>query len=215
MKYDVIFWDWNGTIIDDVDICIETVNSLLKECDVSTFSTRADYHKVFRFPIIDYYREAGFDFDKVPFDVLAHKYIARYDVNCRKAKIFPDVLKVLCTFKEQGIKQIMLTASEKKDLIKWVTEIDAMQYFDDVIANDDIYAVGKAEIAKKWLENHKEIDKKRAVMIGDTAHDVEVAKVMGIDAVTIARGHNAKSALEKTDAPVFDDALMMLKYFEN
>ena len=31
MKYDVIFWDWNGTIIDDVEICMETVNSLLKE----------------------------------------------------------------------------------------------------------------------------------------------------------------------------------------
>ena len=107
MKYDVIFWDWNGTIIDDVEICMETVNSLLKEYGKKPFSARAEYHKVFRFPIIDYYRDAGFDFDEVPFDVLAHKYIARYDVNCRRAKIFPDILNVLCTFKRDGIKQIM------------------------------------------------------------------------------------------------------------
>lgn len=212
MKYDVVFWDWNGTVIDDVDICIETVNSLLKECGVKTFSTRADYHAVFRFPIIDYYRAAGFDFSKVPFDVLAHKYIARYDVNCRRAKIFPDVENVLNTFKKSGIKQIMLTASERNDLLRWLNEIDALQYFDDVIANDDIYAVGKAEIAKKWLSEHKEIDVKRAVMVGDTTHDVEVARVMGVDAVTIARGHSSKAVLEKTGAPVFDDAEEMTKY---
>lgn len=50
MKYDVIFWDWNGTIIDDVEICMETVNSLLKEYGKKPFSARAEYHKVFRFP---------------------------------------------------------------------------------------------------------------------------------------------------------------------
>jgi len=214
MKYDVIFWDWNGTIIDDVDICIETVNSLLKECGKRPFSARADYHKVFRFPIIDYYRDAGFDFDEVSFDVLAHKYIARYDVNCRRARIFSDILNVLNTFKRDGVKQIMLTASERGDLIRWLDEIDARKYFDDIIANDDIYAVGKADIAKKWLKNHPEIDISRAVMVGDTTHDVEVAHAMGIDAVTIARGHSAKQSLEKTGAPVFDNADEMLKYFE-
>lgn len=214
MKYDVIFWDWNGTIIDDVEICMETVNSLLKEYGKKPFSARADYHKVFRFPIIDYYRDAGFDFDEVPFDVLAHKYIARYDVNCRRAKIFPDILNVLCTFKRDGIKQIMLTASEKNDLIRWLDEIDALKFFDDIIANDDIYAAGKADIAKRWLKNHPEINLERAVMVGDTTHDVEVARAMGIDAVTIARGHSARFALEKTGAPVFDNADEMMKYFE-
>lgn len=215
MKYDVIFWDWNGTIIDDVEICMETVNSLLKEYGKKPFSARADYHKVFRFPIIDYYRDAGFDFDEVPFDVLAHKYIARYDVNCRRAKIFPDILNVLCTFKRDGIKQIMLTASEKNDLIRWLDEIDALKFFDDIIANDDIYAAGKADIAKRWLKKHPEINLERAVMVGDTTHDVEVARAMGIDAVTIARGHGARVALEKTGAPVFDNADEMQKYFEN
>lgn len=34
-------------------------------------------------------------------------------------------------------------------------------------------------------------------MVGDTTHDVEVARAMGIDAVTIARGHSARAALEK------------------
>lgn len=214
MKYDVIFWDWNGTIIDDVDICIETVNSLLKECGKRPFSARADYHKVFRFPIIDYYRDAGFDFNEVSFDVLAHKYIARYDVNCRRAKIFPDILNVINTFKRDGVKQIMLTASERGDLLRWLDEIDARKYFDDIIANDDIYAVGKADIAKKWLKKHPEIDISRAVMVGDTTHDVEVAHAMGIDVVTIARGHSARQSLEETGVPVFDNADEMLKYFE-
>lgn len=29
MKKNMIIWDWNGTLLDDVDLCVEAINMLL------------------------------------------------------------------------------------------------------------------------------------------------------------------------------------------
>lgn len=205
MKYDTVFWDWNGTIIDDVDLCMECVNSLLAEQGLNTFKTRAEYHAVFRFPIIDYYIKAGFDFDKEPFESLAAKYIERYESNCRKCVVFPDVYALIRRLKKEGVSQIILSASEKSGLVDWINRSGIGDCFDGVIGNDNIYAEGKEQAAKDWMTKHGNITGK-AVMIGDTPHDVEVAKSIGADPVVIARGHASKAALTQTGAPVFDNA---------
>ena len=52
IKY--IFFDFNGTIIDDVDLCLELLNKLLKSQNKPTFDIDG-YKKIFTFPIIKYY----------------------------------------------------------------------------------------------------------------------------------------------------------------
>ncbi|NUM71929.1 MAG: HAD family hydrolase, partial [Ignavibacteriaceae bacterium] len=29
LKYDHIIWDWNGTLLDDVGLCLEIINGVL------------------------------------------------------------------------------------------------------------------------------------------------------------------------------------------
>ena len=44
MNYTHVFWDWNGTLLDDVDYCIATVNrslslrSMLEWCSITVRS---------------------------------------------------------------------------------------------------------------------------------------------------------------------------------
>ena len=62
MKYSHIIWDFNGTILNDVNTGIMSVNALLRDRGLKTLDSVDDYHKVFGFPIIDYYKRLGFDF---------------------------------------------------------------------------------------------------------------------------------------------------------
>ena len=68
MRYERVFWDWNGTLLDDVEVCIESMNELLDEYGLPRLQGREQYHGVFGFPVSEYYRRLGFDFDKVPFE---------------------------------------------------------------------------------------------------------------------------------------------------
>lgn len=213
MKYTTVFWDWNGTIIDDLGASIKSVNGLLEKRNMKTFSTPEEYFDVFCFPVSKYYEKAGFDFEKEPFELLAKEYIENYKSLCKDCKVFDDVMRLIKYFKKAGVRQIMLTASEKDELLCWISSLAIRKYFDDVIGNDNIYAIGKADIAVRWLENNRDTDINKCLMIGDTVHDYEVACAMDVDCVLIARGHNMKRDLLSTGVPVFENAMDLAEYF--
>ena len=45
-----IIWDWDGTLLDDVDTCIETINTLLAKYNKKTIA-KISYKKMFTFPV--------------------------------------------------------------------------------------------------------------------------------------------------------------------
>lgn len=71
MKYKHIIWDWNGTLFNDVDACIKTMNELLNKRNLDLIRSREYYREVFGFPVIDYYQKLGFDFNQESFDKVA------------------------------------------------------------------------------------------------------------------------------------------------
>ena len=77
MKYEHIIWDFNGTLLDDVWTGIVSVNKLLEDRGLPKIASVEDYRRVFRFPIIEYYRSLGFDFDKEPYEVIGWLFILK------------------------------------------------------------------------------------------------------------------------------------------
>ena len=78
MNYDTIVWDWNGTLFDDVAVCIDVMNGLLAEQGLPSIPDAETYRSLFCFPVIRYYERLGFDFSKTPFEALARDYVAGY-----------------------------------------------------------------------------------------------------------------------------------------
>ena len=77
MRYKQIIWDWNGTLIDDTWMCVEVINELLSKYNKPILTVET-YHKVFDFPVKDYYRRIGFDFNETPFEVVGTEFMNRY-----------------------------------------------------------------------------------------------------------------------------------------
>ncbi|MDE5964198.1 MAG: HAD family hydrolase, partial [Eubacterium sp.] len=91
MKYDYVIWDWNGTLFNDVQISIDTMNKML---ELKRYPQRLDtdlYKNIFSFPVIDYYRKAGLDFEKHSFDELAQLFIDLYSEVQDSAGLFDGV----------------------------------------------------------------------------------------------------------------------------
>ena len=57
-----IFFDFNGTIINDLDLCLDLLNQILTKQNKRNLSME-EYKNVFTFPIRDYYIAAGVDFN--------------------------------------------------------------------------------------------------------------------------------------------------------
>ena len=208
--YSHIIWDWNGTLFDDVGWCVAVVNKMLAKRNMKQLDSILEYHDAFCFPVINYYKNVGFDFDKEPFDVIAKEFIAFYHAEksggCQLCKNAQSVLK---TMQERGKSQVILSASETNNLLSQIDQFDISHYFDEILGISNIYAESKIDIGIDYM-TRKKVEK--AVLIGDTEHDCEVAKVLGADCILIANGHQSKDKLLACNVPVLDDVSQVMEY---
>ena len=61
MQYQHIIWDYNGTLLNDVNLCVEVINDMLSSRNLPLM-TVDKYRELFDFPVKDYYAKTGFDF---------------------------------------------------------------------------------------------------------------------------------------------------------
>jgi len=209
-RYSHVIWDWNGTLLNDVDWCITQINKMLEKRGKSTLADVSEYHAAFCFPIIDYYKNVGFDFNEEPFEVLAHEYIEMYHgEGSGTVGLHKNTEYVLKTIQSLQIHQIILSASAKNNLEMQLSPFDIERYFDEILGISDIYAKSKLEIGLDYLRRN---EVQRGILIGDTTHDFEVAQAMGIECALVAQGHQSREHLSKCNTPVFDNLEEVLAY---
>lgn len=204
MKNKLIIWDWNGTLLDDVDLCLNTINHLLKEYNLSSFESLEHYRDIFSFPVKNYYAKMGFDFEQVPFSVLAKKYIDVYQPSSFDCSLHDGAYQVLQNNKDQGYRQIVLSASQIDYLKEQIAIYDIDHYFDCILGIDNIHAASKVELAKKFFQMN-ELNANDVIFIGDSVHDHEVASEVGCQCILIAAGHQSYERLKETGTTVLHD----------
>lgn len=196
-----IIWDWNGTLLDDRDICIASMNLMLEKRQMPQLSTEK-YLDVFTFPVQDYYKAIGFDFSKESWDITAHEFIYLYLDRLNESKLSSGAVEALTKFKNLGLNQAIVSAMQHDALVKSVNDLGIAGFFDSIGGISDHYAAGKIENALSYL-NKSDIDPKQALLIGDTLHDSEVAREVGCYCVMIAAGHQSAERLKSTGLPVY------------
>lgn len=189
-----IIWDWNGTLLDDLDLSLESVNVLLKERNIPKLSIEK-YKDIFGFPVVDYYVKAGFDFEKEAFEVPAKQYVKLYAAGASELKLFPDVVDTLTFFKENNYRQIVLSAMKDDNLKLMIHNAEISHFFDGIFGIKDNYAREKVSLGKQVVENLK-LNPAECLMIGDTLHDAEVAEQCGFNCILFSGGHVSKQRLE-------------------
>lgn len=192
--YKTIIWDWNGTLLNDLELSLESVNILLEERGLPILSIER-YKDIFGFPVIDYYVKAGFDFSKEPFEIPAKQYVKLYAAKAPDLKLFPDVIDVITFLKENNYRQIVLSAMKDDNLKLMIGNANITHYFDSVFGIKDNYAREKVSLGKEVVEKLN-LNPSECLMIGDTLHDAEVAEQCGFDCILYSGGHVSKQRLE-------------------
>ena len=202
-KYKHIIWDWNGTIFNDVELCVDLINELLEPRGLKTV-TLAEYKNVFTIPVRDYYAELGFDFSKESFEVVGKQWMDEYERRKFGCRLHDDVADVILRINKLGIGQSILSAYTQHTLEEMVEHFGLTKYFSHLVGLDNIYAAGKLHLGKDLMKRLGN-GKGETLLIGDTLHDYEVATEIGADCVLITNGHQSRKKLESSGTIVLDN----------
>ncbi len=206
-----VIWDWNGTLLNDLEICIFSMNKLLKKRHYPLLTTER-YKQIFTFPVKDYYIKAGVDFEKHDWVEIAMEFINNYRSNVVKSAIHPEAEKVLEYLAHKKYRQFVLSAMQHDFLLETINERLNIEIFEKIVGLNDHYAQTKVDNAK-LLVDEIGLPKNEIVMIGDTIHDFEVAEATGISCVLFSEGHQSRGRLQDTGALVIDQLSELTELF--
>ena len=191
----LLVWDFNGTLIDDVQACLDALNALLRPRGIAPLS-REDYRRTFRFPVAEFYRGLGMaPTDPFDWEALAESFHMRY-LFSKTIAPQPGAAEAIAAFRTAGIRQGVLSALEQGLLEIQLRQFGFAEAMDFVCGSRNYDGASK-EAAARALALRDPV-----VLVGDTLHDAEVAHSLGWDCILCAAGHQTEERLRTAGVPV-------------
>lgn len=192
-KIQTVIWDWNGTLLDDVEVNRKIINAMLLRRGLKPLDEAA-YKDSFCFPVQLFQQRVGFNFEEESVEEISAEYHKFYKIHEKEIRLNADALPVLNALHARKINQYILSAAAKDDLIKMLNAFGLQDKFTGIYGATDICASGKTAIGKCLMQTHL-LNPDTTLLVGDTVHDAEVAEALGIACVLYAGGHNSRELL--------------------
>jgi phosphoglycolate phosphatase len=195
-----LVWDWNGTLLDDIDACVRTLNDLLAARRMPA-TTLEQYRDVFGFPVHDAYLALGFDLEHENWDDICREFHDAYDIHSRASRIRTGIPAVLAAGRERGLPMWVLSASETSLLTRMMTTHAVTGWFKGVFGLSDWHARSKLDAGRELMKTLA-CEPADVLLIGDTLHDHEVATALGCRCLLMEGGHQSRRRIEAAGCPV-------------
>ena len=194
-----VIWDWNGTLLDDTQAALDTLNAMLAKRGGRRIAMDF-YRDHFAFPVKPFYEAIGVRLGNEDWDALAREY---HDIYAEQPKgLNAETFAALEYAKGMGARQAIVSAL-RQDLLSAITEeLGVARYMDFVYGVDNLDGRSKIERAHE-LVAAMGVAPQDAVLIGDSLHDKEVADAIGVRCVLCAQGSHAAWRLREV-APTGD-----------
>lgn len=198
---DVVVWDFNGTLIDDVELVVRSVNGQLARRGLPPLTVER-YRELFGFPVADYYGRIGLDPSAESVEELSSEFHDAYVPAFMDCPLHDGVVDALERFKARGVRQFVLSAMEEGLLCSAIEHLEIAGFFEAVYGLAHRKGDSKIDRGRELLADH-DIRPDTGLLIGDTDHDAEVAAALGLSVVLIAQGHQSEERLRKMDRPLY------------
>jgi phosphoglycolate phosphatase len=202
MRYTHVIWDFNGTLLDDTQLCWQITNDMLVSDGREPISF-TQYREWLEYPILGYYEKLGYRFTSEEFAAASEDYHRIYDSRLEEAGLQEGIVAVLEALRDAGLTQSILSAYHQEGLEAAVKSLGINGFFIDIIGLSDKLGGSKVQQALAWME-HRALNPDEMVMVGDTIHDAEVAAALGCGCVLFSGGHNDRKRLAESGMPVID-----------
>ncbi|MBO5349706.1 MAG: HAD-IA family hydrolase [Clostridia bacterium] len=202
-KYEFIFFDFDGTLVDTTNGTMKSALYALKKFNIDA-SQEENIGKNFSGVILkDKFKEYGLDENEANEAVKYYReYQSNNTITCNE--IYPGIKEILSKLKENNKKIIIVTGKLEETTKKILDYLNILNYFDLVVgATSDNSRVNKNEIMKYAISQYKNLDFNKAIMIGDRPTDIKAGSTYNMDTIGVLYGMGNKESFENLNVTHF------------
>ncbi len=209
-----IVWDWNGTLLNDLELVVQSVSESISRFGHAPIDSDA-YRDHYTRPVRSFYdslfgRPVG-DMEWSDLNKIFHEvYYAGVD----SARLADDAVVVLDGAAGLGIGQSLLSMSTHEHLVPTVRAHGIEGYFSLITGLEQPSGQVKAEYLKRHLL-HQDVDPRTVVVVGDTPDDHIAAQSVGARSILYDGGSHHRDVLEAQGVPVVDTLTEVLDMIDN
>lgn len=215
-----LVWDWNGTLLNDLDLVVASTNVAFASVNGPTV-TASEHRVQFRRPIADYYAEVlGRTVDMDEFGRLDAIFHNAYRAGLTTCELAADAMTAMRTWSGAVPARGVAGASGALPTPPRTQSLLSMWFHDELVPTVETYGltglfarvdglrsrVGggrKAEYLARHLAELG-IDGSSVVLIGDSIDDADAAEAVGARCVLYTGGFTDPARLRAHGAPVAD-----------
>lgn len=185
-KFDLIAFDWDGTLFDSTAAITRSIQ--LAVADVGgTVPSDAQASYVIGMALLPALALAAPDVPQEKYNDLANRYRYHYLKQQELITLFVGVLPMLEALRERGHWLAVATGKSRRGLNEALQHADLRGMFDSSRTADE--TAGKPHpLMLQELMAELDVPPERLLMIGDTTHDLQMARNAGCASVAVAYG---------------------------
>lgn len=192
MKYSLLVFDWDGTIIDSASTIAECIR--LAAADVGLpVPTKEQASHVIGLGLQDALRHAvpSLQPERVP------EFVERYREHFRASEhtmdLFAGMRELLAALSAERTLGIA-TGKSRRGLDRSLEATALKQYFRASRCADETHPKPHPAMLLELMDE-LDVAAEHVLMIGDTSHDLEMARAAGVDALAVTYGAHAEEGL--------------------
>ena len=202
-KYDLFVFDWDGTIMDTTEPIAAGICHAFEQLgypNPGMSAARSVIGLDWRKAILTL--EPGFRFEE--YQAFEEAYRSFYIAKEQTIGVFPGLEDLLRKMKAAGLRLAIATGKSRRGLDRVFAQTGIADLFEVTVTADE--SAGKPNpLMIQMISEATGVEISHMVMIGDTEHDLWLAKNAGCAAVAVSYGAFPKSELKKWKVPVVDN----------
>jgi phosphoglycolate phosphatase len=193
-RYDLLVFDWDGTLVDSAAHIVTCIQGACRDLGLpEPADERARY--VIGLGLHDALRHVAPDLDRSRYGELAERYRIRFLASDEGTSLFPLVQEGIELLEREGRLLAVATGKSRRGLDRALDATGLAGRFVASRCADEGFPKPHPDMLER-LMSMLGVARERTLMIGDTTHDLEMARNAGTAAVAVAYGAHPRDALE-------------------
>ena len=191
--YDLIVFDWDGTLFDSTALIVRAIQAACRDLGAPVPSDEAAAH-VIGLGLQDALQHAVPDLPVDLYPELGRRYRQHYFASHDQVTLFAGVPELLAGLRERNHWLAVATGKNRHGLNEALRISGLAGSFDATRTADETRSKPHPQMLQELLEEFA-VPPERAVMIGDTTHDLLMAQAAGTAGIGVAYGAHPREAL--------------------
>lgn len=199
-QYELIVFDWDGTLLDSAGAIALCVQDAARDLGLPVPSDERTRH-IIGLGLIDAMRHAMPDLPEHRYEEVAARYREHYLSRDHELNLFQGADHLVKTLAAAGHLLAVATGKSRRGLDRAFSHCGLGPYFHASRCADECHSKPHPQMLEELMEELG-VAPEVTLMIGDTTHDLDMARNAGVAAVGVAYGAHPVEALRRAQ-PLF------------